>query len=540
MNAIDEDSSADDALTFLFSSFTRLPRSFFQGYAFSGPDLVIGQEGARAFLAEHGQHVLPGEDGCYVSIVPSADGPVIGVDHAGFKKLFCYAADGVWCVSNSLSQMADHLRSHGVALAPHSAQLAALRLRSTFVEQLSTPTTVFADIRLIPRDTMLVLTERGPRTTPAPSPPPPATYSDALLAYIDAWRARLLTLINDPSIDVSVDLSGGLDSRVVFALAASAAGDRPLDESMRLISGKSVAQRPDFVVARQIADRYGAKLNRPSPGSTPSYSPAESFKAWRDLCLGVYLPIYIPKAPISPRHANLSGLGGESHRTFYPQQPSRSFVESIPGDADPESLELWRSDVTSLLEGWRLSDSTRHPLVRHYQEFRARFHGGLFAQTKINLTPLASKLLDPLARASFPERRFYFEILENTLQGLMDMPFDVEAKAATASERNSLVRVSAADEIVPGRVFSGEMPLSATEGGGPTPLERIADEFEDAASPSVRELLGHRLVEDASSLLQASAETGSFGHARRASDVSRVLTAAMVLHDRVGRAPQLD
>ncbi|WP_347754300.1 asparagine synthase-related protein [Agrococcus sp. ProA11] len=426
--------------------------------------------------------------------------------------------------------MAQHLRAAGIELRPNPSQLVALRLPTTFVEQLSTPDTVFADIRLVPLGRKLVLTARGPREVTVAPLNEALDYRFALKRFLDTWTVRLRTLLRDDQVRLTADLSGGIDSRAVFALTASAAAATPLDTVVQLVSGQSVAQRADFAVAEQIAARYGATVNRPlAPLDVVPYSAKESYEGWRDLCLGLYLPIYLPKVRLASWSVNLSGLGGEGHRPFYPQKDADDFVHGFSSDGPPEMIAGWREDISRLLKRWEREDDSIHPLVRHYREFRGRFHGGLFAQTKVNVTPLSSWLMDSAVRHAGSGRRVMFDVMESSLPGVMDLQYDMPGKAPSNDDRSRVTRVpvDAADEF--GAVYASTAPQPTPESGGPSAFEILARDFETCLTPDVRDLLGVKIAQEASDVVQSAVNSHSFGHARRASNVARVMSAAMVL-----------
>lgn len=530
-----DDGRADDAV-FLFSSKTGVPRRFFQGFAFVGHDLVIGAAGAEAYAAT-GRAILPGEDGCYVSASTGDDVSLIGVDASGLKKLFLWQDADRWCVSNSLTVLRRHVEDAmgSRRLTPNAGQLAGLTIAgASATEQISHHESLLDRVRLVPLGRALQVIGSELREVAAPRPPAPAhrAYERSLRSFIDIWRARLLTLVERPGLDVAVDLSGGLDSRVTFSLLSSVVDQRRFDASARFVSGRGAAQRADLEVAQTIALEHGLTLNRRPRIAVPQYDQASAFDVWSQLNIGIYLPIYRPKDRLSAHHVNLSGLGGEGHRDFYPAGSPSAFVESYRSFAGNESVQPWRAQVGSLLQGWSSKTDDRLALRRYYREFRGRVHGGMFAQTKVNAMPLASLHMEPL---SVRGRMAYFDIIASTSPGLLDVPFDSEAKAPTSEEHAAIIRAGALEEVEPGHVYGlghDERAVAASDGEASF-VSRLADLTERAvssiASSSASELFTSDRLESALASVHGVRAAGAVRKPRELNDVSRVIAAAWAL-----------
>lgn len=527
------DTAHGDELVYLFSNVTGVPEHFFQGYAHIGYDYIHGQAGAEQYQDATGRYVMPGEDGCYFTITPTPDGPLLGVDLSGLKKMFLWSEGGDWCVSNSLTRLRDHVayNMRRGMLEANPGQLYSLLIPGHSVtEQISHRQTLLKGVTLVPLNRMLLLTAEGPVEVPTPELQHEGAYVEDLADYTHVWRSRLHTLIADERVHVSADLSGGLDSRVVFGLAASATGGKSLDDAMTLVSGTGANKAADYAVAETIATHCGGHLNRKPAYAPKPYTLEESFPAWHDLNVGVYLPIYQPRQRMSPWAVNLSGLGGENHRLFYPDLPPREFAEHYRSTAAPERAEIWRSETTDLIVDFAREYPTRHPLITHYREFRGRAHGGMFAQTKTNIMPFASKLMEPLESAG---RRVYFDILANSIPELVDMPFDEAYKAPTAEERENIVRFNQITEPRPGNVY-------AADEAAPTPRSMTSTTFADAiwahtnqsADPQwgvARDFFGPKWVDDTLAKAEQLRGAKSLGNQRALNNVSRLITMSWLL-----------
>ena len=62
----------------------------------------------------------------------------------------------------------------------------------------------------------------GVEIAPLPSRPVPSSYEDGLSHFIETWVRRFETLLSDRRVGVVVDVTGGRDSRTVYALCRAA------------------------------------------------------------------------------------------------------------------------------------------------------------------------------------------------------------------------------------------------------------------------------------------------------------------------------
>ncbi len=526
-------------MTYLFSSFTGLPDHYLQGYAFDGADYVFGS-GAEDRYAETGRRISPGGDGCYLSVSRSGDGHVVGVDGSGLKKIFYYSDGPTWCVSNSLTRLAEHLRAHGVRLSISFAQLMGLKVRSSITSQQSTYQTFFKEVRLLPSWNYLHVDAGGlhVRTLPRPGG---VDYATALRGYLTSWTRRCATLLRTPGIEITSDLTGGVDSRSIFALLhrTTALLGEPVSR-VRFRSGTGERWEADFEAAGRIADRYRFRLNPPVAARTLLGPPTEAgrrltgperYSGWRDLCLGNYLSIYFPSRTLDPWSPRFHGGGGGNHRPFYSPGEPEEFLAQFDHLKPSYLRAAWQSEMRHCFETLRSAEPSVDPMVLHYREFRNRFHAGRDPQYGAVLAPLSSNPIKALSQ--HPEkvatRQIYFDVMESLLPGLMDLPYDAEKKAPSAENHRDLTVVDVGLEE-PGRAWLASGGDEATPQDARTsPFELLAQELDQSLRPLVRDFLGEKVVATAREVVEAAQRSQRFDHASEAKDATRVLTAGFAL-----------
>lgn len=522
-------------LTFLLSDCIPLPDRLFQGHAFVDSDYVFGQDGALNYEAYRGTPVGPGEDGCYVTMARENDKYTIGVDHNGSKKLFYYEQGVRWCISNSLVLLTEHLGERGIPLTVNFPNLAAFKAPGTFASQQATTTTIFNEIKLLPTSWTLSVTNEGlqiHKRWPAKATAV-TSYRRALDDFITTWISRLRTLLRDERTWLNVDLSGGVDSRTMFALVAAARTeerDQRAQGQVYLRSSTAPGQVDDWNAATEIADHYKWELNGSMVGrpALPRLTSEERYIGWRDLSLGVYSSIYFPDRRANSMVIDLHGGGGR-HRPSYPACAMEGQLRSIR-DIHPEYLsQAWKRQVISETEILTQSWPWARPLDSHYHEFRNRFHAGLNPQYRTVFAPLGSWLVDSMSShpAKVSTGQIVFDVMESLIPGLKDFAYSTIDRRPSAENLANMTLSTGVEKSVPGEIFGMEEPSHVDPRRDPgAHIELMAKELESIESDLVSEFLGEEIVENSHAAMTDALNAGRFAHAGGGKDVSRVLATA--------------
>lgn len=481
------------------SHTTELPE-FVNGYYFDDIDFHFDWS-APTGPRSGGPLPRTGLDGAYVVARHTSTGAQIGVDYDGNRRLFLYRHGDYAAVSDSLMGLAEAIRGAGRRLTVLDEQLQAWAGGGAFLEQMATYQSVFAEIQLVPQDLdvelvtqqtsaglrhdiRLVARDLGRFPNDAP------TYHDALSEYVDVWLGRYATLLADERTTVTVDLSGGLDSRVAFGFAANVVDAAPdLRQRLRVFSQHRRAD--DLRVATEALSvlGFGPPVACRRSGA-PMRSNVESrYDHWVRNRLGqYYLGRTLPTASPDIGTVLISGLGGEKYRPFYHKwfDSLRQLVRRRKRHfADDAAFARFRRDVFRSMElELPFPAAAEDLLIRHYRQFRSRFHWGCPAAEKIRIGPVAGGLLDRVAERAgsdrIANRQIYFDVLASTQAGLLDLPFDQPAKAPSADNRARLTTVKA-DAPSPGEVFVHRVfPSPSNSDSDQTGIEFLRERYEAA------------------------------------------------------------
>ena len=409
----------------------------FEGYAFVGADYVNGQAGLSAYRRHTGRSVPPGEDGCYVVARQVGRSIEVGTDANGLGRLFIYRSGAAWAISSSYSGLIDHLRSEGWPLTVTPARLRPFAIRHAFTMQLTTFQTAFDEVHLLPIGTTIIIRRRRLEIRQAATPPVP-DYQDALQEYLSVWRRRTQTLLSDERITFTADLSGGADSRTVFAFLVDSGLFNTQEERISLLSG--VNQKADLAVATSIAAHYGMTVNGPAAPPRTLISGERAYAHWREHSLGVYSPVYVSATFQNPFEVHAHGGGGETGRQYYDASDPAELLDQFQGKMPPSDFELWRDEVCATRDQLVEYAPNLVPSIHHYMQFRNRFHFGHIPKARPMFTPLNSKFaLRALSALPLDQRRrFRLDVMESLAPGLKDHPYDDPRKAPTDDELEHL------------------------------------------------------------------------------------------------------
>lgn len=480
----------------IISSFANAIDYEFEGYCFSGNDYIAGAEGHRAYV-QSGGSVPPGLDGCYAIAQDDDDGVIIGTDARGLRRLFLYEGASAWAVGTSLYELVEHLRLHGIDPEPCLPVLTAFGVRKSFTAQLNTLQTIFQGITLVPSYCAVRIDRGGPRVFLLESAVHEESYEENLQKYVETWLSRFQTLSSHPDSLFTIDLSGGLDSRLVFAFALASGALKEQPGRFRVISQKNLPD--DFAAATNIADKHGVSLNYPRGEVIRGESTtANAVSSWRDTCLGLYLPVYLSPHQFDPLSIKGHGAGGGTFRDIFTEATLERRLESL----SPEMREDLHGEYRDLAVTSLSRIAAERPQVPVgkllYREFRNRFHFGHAPHRRPMYSPVNSILTDSLAdRPDFDPNNIYFDALDCLVPGLKNEPYDKASKSpARPAPSAAAMRIQKID-VEPGSVYAPEtLPRTKPVSARGAFEELYSTARDSVLEDGVRELIGDHEVID--------------------------------------------
>lgn len=525
---------------FVFTSDDPPRPGWFSGYCFVGADYVFGEAGSREFERARGVTITGGEDGCYANARTEGDGVRFSCDFGGYMNLWYYQTSDFWLVSSSIALAVQQLWRRGKAPQPNRAQLSRMRVTSHHFNQQCSLASIVEGLHLVPMGCDLLISRNGCALQPR-AIAETADYRGCVTSFCNSWLSRNATLLTHPRMKLSINLSGGRDSRATFALAERARRELGVNSraQMAIKSNRTRGRGPkvdrdDLAIANLISAALGVSLNGdlgvPRPGGEAAFS------TWYQTSLGCYDVVHLPISGLDPFEASIGGGGGGSNRIIYANQGVNSvddlvrrYHKKLADKDDARALEAEVRRGMEMIQG--ISPAGSDPIMLYYCHFRARFHGGRKPQTSVSFTPLASKGSLACQRASsasmIEDSQLHYDVYHSIMPALIEIPFDFDHKAPSARVRRSTVNVSSI-EISPGQIFG-----DSSEASGPRERRtRNTDVFAAALRLACRSdfaatFLGRDFLDETSRLMEAAVQNRKFEDPFFAKPVASVLACAM-------------
>lgn len=349
--------------------------------------------------------------GTYVHVRKTLNNIEIYQDFNGSYGLFVFRKDNYFAISNSFTYLVEYLKDD------YKLTLNKDFAASFFVSGLCSfiySQTLVNEIEMMPRHYKLKI-DLDTKTLVYDE----IDYMEATLSIdsqegidtLDQWHenwVEFIRYLKSNTDYISVDLSGGFDSRIVFALVLSS----NIDLNRIKVNSRTDNNGPhkeDYEIASSIAQSFGFNLNNNLHESVENFSQLStivnlSFYAK----LGFHRQMYFKtNYPVNPSY-KLNGSGGEAIRSYWNYSPEK-FIEDSLKTANFYSSKLaetteamLRDTFKQIQEKHNISDSNSNILTSLlYKETRCRNHFGKsntanYLTNRIEFQPLLDPLLHRL------------------------------------------------------------------------------------------------------------------------------------------------
>ena len=535
----------NSSVTYLLSSFKDNPDNLFQGYCFVNKDLIVGQEGAYKYSKETGQDIQFGEDGCYALAKKVEEGYLIGADCSGYKKILYFhdANTGSWAVSNSLNVLIEHLKENTINITPNIPLISMMAEGAKAFQHPITFNTIANEIKILPLNTTLTIGNKTLKVCKVDKLNSVDTnYQDILLNFVNIWVSRFLTLLNCENTHIQQGLTGGVDSRALFSLSnysnSIIKGKRSAD--YRLVSSLTRGDDTDMRIAQKISECYGYQLNDKSPSlyNPEPLSNEERYFGWKDICLGLYFPIYFPHSRVDFRKITIGGHGGENYRKFYAKNSRINnyndfikYICKLVNESDTKidiAIDLYET-LFQMQEADMCGDQI-DPLILHYRHFRGRFHSGLFPQYRISFTPLSSRYLNGIATKANAHKMESSQVLYdliNITNGLLEIPYDSPNKAPKSINMSNLTEIRPSLNVESGSIYYGNESFQTSQ-SKKSVFKYLKEDFDNACNTKiVKKIWSKEAIATASKVLDEAISKKRFNHATDGCVISTIIAAGV-------------
>jgi hypothetical protein len=427
-------SSADDSVP-----------QYFSGIAFAEDCAVLSFSGLAEYIRS-GRNILALVDGRFSLCAKIEEYVYFLTDHTGQDCWFYFQDREFYAVSNSFYALAEYLHKKNGALTLRRHNAFMFGLNHSSGDQPYCNDTMLEGIRILPRDSYIVIRESRFHINKHDSIKPIETYDEYIQSvegYIDRWSSRILTINELVGANrVRCDISGGVDSRIVFGLTNKS---KLKFGEVKYSSNKK--WESDYRIASILSAHYGFNIDNSEVSVGRSLGAQETLKIYLNGNAGIYRNLYYPKHRMNTKSLHLHGGGGENLRglqlgsAWKYLNRIKQFFNSL------DDFEEFKLEYLTWYDQNDIDPHSDDSTLLHYRNFRGRFHFGRnWFRELVNplLTPLAAtsaeRMSDYLISKNLDPRALQFDLLYLCDPVLAFLPFDSEAKAFRFEDLNNSIK----------------------------------------------------------------------------------------------------
>jgi hypothetical protein len=228
---------------------------------------------------------------------------------------------------------------------------------------------------------------------------------------------------------VTVDITGGVDSRLVLATILTSGVDL---SDINFVCAKG--DNKDYHVASLLARKLGINIKNKSY-TYGQGSQEDLYNFWKIGNLGVYNPVYFPNSTRPQSLLHFHGACGECFRDFYGSTASVYLEGVARSQKDCNAIHSLNRKFGKALYFIDSPIDTKMVMFDYYINYRSRFHFGRSAFRNLNeylISPLSSPyLLAAFSMLSTKEKEngaLILDIFQACCPELLDVTFDEESK----------------------------------------------------------------------------------------------------------------
>ncbi|GAA5098814.1 hypothetical protein [Wohlfahrtiimonas larvae] len=354
------------------------PKNYFSGIGYSEHCIILSLDGMIKYVAEH-HNLLELQSGRYslVHYDDNEQSSLIMADPTGQDVLYYFQSSDYWAVSNSFYKLVEELKKKKINTEIYLPGLYSYKIKHSLGGQPLNYNTLICNIKILPRDYCIKIKSQTlileKRTYVLPNITNVNEYRLTLHKVILSQISVLNTLVDLlPTQSVRCDLSGGMDSRVVFGICSN------IDNAAKKIKFASNRKlEDDYFIAQKIAQYFGIVLDNSSIGNYKQIvTDKEQFLLYKYGNSGVYDCIYKPHYVFTPKTLHVHGAGGESLRGQYLGSPRQIMGRLKSYFSSEVEHNLVQKEFFNYFSNNNLDINDPRSMINHYRDFRARFHFG--------------------------------------------------------------------------------------------------------------------------------------------------------------------
>ena len=348
--------------------------------------------------------------GCYVNVIVNENEIEIFQDFVGSYGIYLYQEDNYFALSNSFLRLAEHLNSKlNIDLDFAYHYLPLVLETKTFDE------TPIKEIKLIDRSSYIIIDKKSNKLNIYNNKYREGEYNldsqegiESLDKWFDFWTCFIKNLYSKTK-SITIDLSGGYDSRLTFLLALCSGINL---SNIRVFSSndKLHTHSEDYEIASKIASYYNFQLNKALPNSKYINNSLEDIINIEFYTkMGFHKEIYPQTRKYINKVFNITGAAGEAIRSIRWDKEFDEFVDTLSSDRNTYSYyisqkiynsnkRIYRNGFNKVKNKYNLKENSKQCGHNLLWDTQCRNHCGKnsvlnYLSNRITLNPLMDSSL---------------------------------------------------------------------------------------------------------------------------------------------------
>lgn len=341
--------------------------------------------------------------GTYIWVKKQEDTVTIYQDFNGCYGLYLFRKDDYFAISNSFLKLVEYLKERYVLTLDEDYAKALISVRHgsfayyrTLVNEISIlDRNAVVQIDITSKTLTFDKIDYREHTLSLDSP----EGMEALDTWYNKW-VDIIRFLKENTENLSVDLSGGFDTRMLMALMLGSDIDM---NSIKVFSRKDTkhTHKEDYEIATQIADYYGFELNKQLDTSPQFFSELRTpINISFYVKLGFHRQMYYKLNLYDKPTVSITGGGGGSVRGFWLMDPeefiedTKKSIKTCSNYFEEPAERLIRESYEIIKEKYGITDnSSEYIPLNIFRDIRSRSHVGRayvgnYLVNAITLTPL--------------------------------------------------------------------------------------------------------------------------------------------------------
>ncbi|MDE7202553.1 MAG: hypothetical protein K2O91_11785 [Lachnospiraceae bacterium] len=269
-------------------------------------------------------------NGCFVLVQDKEKYIYISQDFIGCYGLYLFRKDDYFAISNSFHYLLDHIRQ----TFPLTVNMDYMKCFILYRLSPSCSETMINEVEMLPRNVSVIIDKESKTLSIYKKIMEDEIVeldSDKGMEALDNWYYSWTNFIRNlcaKTDKVTVDLSGGMDSRLTFLLFLCSGVDLNKIRVNSTDDGLAV-HAEDFEIAQAVAKRYKFELNKTFPIEYIAFSLRDTIELSFYTKLGFHKEMYFKRSYCGDTVYAFSGGGGEAIRGYHTYSKKKFFEDCL-------------------------------------------------------------------------------------------------------------------------------------------------------------------------------------------------------------------